>query len=57
MTAATVTQVFTAVKDVTTGVFGVVGDCANAIVGNPILMIGVGVGLLGLGIGLFKRFI
>jgi hypothetical protein len=57
MTAPTVSTVFAAVKDVTTGLFGLVGDCATAIVGNPILMIGIGIGLVSLGVGLFHKFV
>lgn len=41
---------------VATNVIGMVGDVAAVIVAEPVLLIGVGIGVLGAAVGIFRKF-
>ena len=53
----TISGLFTALEGVTSGIFGLVSDVAAAMIANPVLLIGLGVGFMGLAIGLFRKFV
>lgn len=50
------TDLFTGLSGVTSGIFDMVGDVTAAMIANPVLLVGFGLSLVGLAIGLVKKF-
>jgi len=47
---------FDNLSTVTTGILDITKDVASTVVATPVLLIGVGIGLIGIAVGIFKRF-
>lgn len=52
----TMTQLITSLGLVSTQVISTISTVASAVVAQPVMLIGVGIGLLGAGVGIVKKF-
>lgn len=57
MTSITITSILSTLGEIFTAAIGYVGDVAEAITGQPLLLLFVLIPLVGLGIGIFKRLL
>jgi len=53
---ATMAEILAMLGSVVTSVVGILGEVVTAVVAQPLLLIGVGIGLLGSGVALVKKF-
>lgn len=57
VTSITITSILSTLGEIFTAAIGYVGDVAEAITGQPLLLLFVLIPLVGLGIGIFKRLL